>query len=62
MTLEYKEAQTNEGMERIAEFLGQKAGRFKKSETVKRNSSDILSRFSNPGEAETFLISKGLEN
>ncbi|QLC21732.1 hypothetical protein HFP51_05805 [Parasphingopyxis sp. CP4] len=55
MTLEYNEARTLAGMERVAEFLGQEAGKFGDWGTAKRNSNNILSRFSNPDNAEAYL-------
>lgn len=60
LTVDYCEARTSEGDRRIGRFLGLASSRFGQPDTVKRNPDDILSRFTNPLEAEKHLRANGL--
>ncbi len=60
MRIDYTEARTLQGMERMVAFLNQRPGMLGEPPTAKRNSDSILSRFVNPEDVEYYLRSKDL--
>lgn len=60
MAIDYCEARNREGMERIVDFLGLRLEMLGEGRTAKRNSDDILNRFSNPEDAAAFLRERDL--
>jgi hypothetical protein len=62
LEIEYTVARTPEGIAKIGDFLNVDPSGFGAQTTVKRNSDDILSRFSNPELVQSSLNEKGLEH
>lgn len=57
----YAEARTDAGMDKVTAFLGLSKSKLK-SPTKKRNSDDVLTRFTNPDEVSACLREEGLED
>jgi hypothetical protein len=60
LEIDYVEARTDEGMAEIAAFLEVDPAGFGPAKTVKRNSDDIISRFQNASEVESYLRQNSL--
>lgn len=61
LTITYDQARTDAGVQSVMEFLGLPEAKLDRL-TKKRNSDNVLSRFSNPEEAEVYLREEGLED
>jgi hypothetical protein len=62
MEIDYTMARIEAGMAQIGRFLGVDPTGFGPQQTAKRNSDDIVSRFSNPDLVVTYLREQGLED
>jgi hypothetical protein len=62
MEIDYILARTPEGIEKIGNFLDIDPSGFGAPKTLKRNSDDILSRFSNPRLVRSYLRENALEH
>ncbi|PKQ06457.1 MAG: hypothetical protein CVT72_06565 [Alphaproteobacteria bacterium HGW-Alphaproteobacteria-11] len=60
LEIEYREASTDAGRRRILEFIGANPEAEIKVRTKKRSASEILDRFTNPGDAEAWLKANDL--
>ena len=60
--IDYTAARTEEGMAEIGRFLGVDPAGFGPAQTAKRNSDDIVSRFSNPDQVRSYLEMNHLEH
>jgi hypothetical protein len=62
MEIDYTQARTPEGIEKIGRFLDVDPSGFGPPKTLKRNSDDIVSRFSNPQLVRSYLRENALEH
>jgi hypothetical protein len=62
METEYTVARTEDGIRQIGRFLDIDPAGFGPPQTDKRNTNDILSRFSNPERARSFLEENELQH
>lgn len=59
--MEYNEARTREGMQRLVHFIGLDPSDISQAGTKKRGSDNIAARFENAEDVEKYLRAKGLE-
>jgi hypothetical protein len=61
LRITYAEARTDAGMDKVTTFLGLSSSKLD-SPTKKRNSDEVLTRFTNPDDAAACLREEGLED
>jgi len=61
LSVEYNQLRNSEGLKKVLEFLGVDPNQDLEIATKKRNSDNILERFSNPEVVNTYLEEKGLQ-